>query len=116
MRIVGAQGRTEKTTVRTTSSASGDSEFFDSRGAAVAHFDDETMYLWSGEPVAHRDEDSLFGFSGSHLGWLHDGGVYDHDGNIVAAVTDRFRDPVQTAPFRGQRAEATEGPQGTEGR
>jgi len=77
-------------------------EFFDSRGAAVAYFDDDqTLYLWSGKPVGYSDEDSLFGFNGKHLGWLHDSAIYDHDGNVVAATADRFREPVQLSPLKG---------------
>ena len=77
------------------------SDFFDSRGAAIAYFDDdEVVYLWSGEPVAYRDEDSLFGFNGSHLGWLHEGAIYDHDGDLVAAVAGRLRGAVRTPPVK----------------
>jgi len=96
---LGVAGRSDTLAPGTTSAS--DSEFFDSRGAAVAYFDDdETLYLWSGEPVAYRDEDSLYGFNGSYVGWLHEGAVYDHDGNIVAAVAGRFRGSVQVAPLK----------------
>jgi len=79
-----------------------ESELYDSRGTAVAYFDDDqTLYLWSGKPVAYTDEDSLFGFNGKHLGWLQEGAVYAHDGNLVAASPGRFREPVQSAPVKG---------------
>jgi hypothetical protein len=81
---------------------SSDTEFFDSRGAAVAFFDDDqTLYLWSGKPVAYLDEDSIFGFNGKHLGWLAMGSIYDHDGNLVAAIADRFASPVKSPPSKG---------------
>jgi hypothetical protein len=77
-------------------------EFFDSKGAAIAYFDDdETLYLWSGEPVAYVAEDSLFGFNGNHLGWRKDGMIYDHDGYVVAAISGMFKTPVALAPFKG---------------
>jgi hypothetical protein len=101
LRIMVTLGRADTTKLRTANPVSSDSEFFDSRGTAVAYFDDDgTAYLWSGEPAAYRDEDSLFGFNGIHLGWLHDDGIYDHEGNLVAAVAERFKGPVQPAPFK----------------
>jgi|ERR1700722_2879778 hypothetical protein len=104
LKIVIALGTARTATVSPTADGVGsETEFFDSRGAAVAYFDDdETLYLWSGEPVAYRDEDSLVGFNGSHLAWIHEGG-YDHDGNLVAAIAARFSWSVQTKPFKGLR-------------
>jgi hypothetical protein len=83
------------------SRAGSTTEFFDSKGAAIAYFDDDdTLYLWSGEPVAYMDEDSLFGFNGNHLGWRKDGVIYDHDGYVVAAISSRFKTPVAVAPLK----------------
>jgi hypothetical protein len=76
-------------------------EFFDSKGAAIAYFeDDDTLYLWSGEPVAYMVDDSLFGFNGNHLGWRKDGVIYDHDGYVVAAISSRFKAPVAVSPLK----------------
>jgi hypothetical protein len=88
--------------------ATSEAEFFDSKGTAVAYFDyddaDRTFYLWSeGEPVAHMDEDSLYGFNGKHLGWLQNGVIYEHEGNVVAATVARFKDPVQPPPPKGPK-------------
>jgi hypothetical protein len=49
-----------------------------------------TFYLWDGKPGAYFDEDSVYGFNGKHLGWLKGGLVYDHDGNMVAALSWEF--------------------------
>ena len=50
--------------------------------------------------MAYLDEDSVFGFNGKHLGWLKSGAVYDHDGNIVAALAERFEARVTPAPLK----------------
>jgi hypothetical protein len=90
-------------TATSTASGSGskDADFYDSRGRAVAYIAgdrDLTIFLWTGEPVAYLDEDSVYGFNGKHLGWLKSGAIYDHDGNMVAALSDRFKEPVTTPP------------------
>ena len=80
-----------------------DLDFYDSRGRAVAYVSgdrDLTIFLWTGEPIAYLDDDSLFGFNGKHLVWMKDGAIYDHDGNIVAALADRFKEPVGTPPIK----------------
>ena len=79
----------------------GDVDLFDSQGRAVAYIaedSDQTIYLWSGKPVAYLDEDSVYGFNGKHIGWLKGGAIYDHDGNLVAAIADRFAQPVSIPP------------------
>lgn len=84
----------------------GDVDFFDSRGRAVAYISedsDQTIYLWAGKPVAYLDEDSVFGFNGKHLGWVKGGVIYDHDGDVVAAIADKFTRPVGAAPLKGLR-------------
>lgn len=78
-------------------------EFFDPKGAAAVYFEisdpERTFYFWSeGTPACYMDEDSLYGFNGKHLGWLRDGAVYDHDGNVVVATAARFKDPVELPP------------------
>lgn len=103
MRILLETGSGTQTTQPSVSAnrANNTSDFFDSKGNAVAYFDDDdTLYLWSGEPVAYMDEDSLFGFNGKHLGWRKDGAIYDHDGNVVAAIVGRFKTPVSAAPSK----------------
>lgn len=85
-------------------SNSDDVDFYDSRGRAVAYIagdTDLTIYLWTGEPTAYLDDDSLFGFNGKHLGWLKSGFIYDHEGNVQAAVADRFKGTLGTPPVKG---------------
>jgi hypothetical protein len=80
-----------------------DLDFYDSSGRAVAYASADhelTIYLWSGRPVAYLDKENVYGFNGKHLGWLNQGGVYDHQGNIVAATADRFASPVSAAPLK----------------
>jgi hypothetical protein len=81
-----------------------DLDFYDSRGRAVAYVaadSDLTIYLWTGKPVAYLDKENVYGFNGKHLGWLANGAIYDHDGNIVAASADRFKGTVTTPPIKG---------------
>ena len=82
-------------------SSTSDMDFYDSRGRAVAYIAvdrDLTIYLWTGEPVAYLDDDSVYGFNGKHLGWFKSGVIYDNDGDMVAALADRFKEPVSTPP------------------
>lgn len=81
-------------------------DYYDSRGRAVAYIDedgdeDATFYLWDGKPVAYLDEDNVYGFNGKHLGWIKGSAIYDHDGNVVAALAEAFRGSVSIAPFKG---------------
>jgi len=79
-------------------------EFYDSRGRAVAYIDDDetlTIYLWEGKPVAYLDEDNIYGFNGKHLGWLKGNAIYDHDGNLVAALPGAFSGSVSGPPAKG---------------
>jgi len=82
-----------------------DLTFYDSRGKAVAYIDEEddensTFYLWDGRPVAYLDDDSVFGFNGKHLGWIKGSAIYDHDGNMVAALAEAFNGSVSVAPTK----------------
>jgi hypothetical protein len=73
------------------------SAFFDSQARPAVRLDaldDATFYLWSGEAVAYVVEDSIFGFNGKHLGWLRNGLVYDRAGDVVAAPSTAFREPL----------------------
>jgi hypothetical protein len=86
-----------------TDAEDGEVDFFDSQGRAVAYIaedSDLTIYLWSGKPVAYLEEESVYGFNGKHLGWFKGGAIYDHDGNLVAAIADRFAHPVSTPPAK----------------
>lgn len=77
-----------------------DFAFFDSRGQAAAYFDVSdtvTIYLWPGEAVAYLHDDSVYGFNGSHLGWYHNGLIYDQEGGIVAAPASAFGEPPAPA-------------------
>jgi hypothetical protein len=86
---------------------SDDLDFYDSLGKAVVYLDDEgddnTFYLWDGKPVAYLDEDSLYGFNGKHLGWIKNGIIYDHSGNVEVALSRVFSTPVSVAPPKSFR-------------
>lgn len=81
-----------------------DLNFYDSGGRAVAYIDeddeDATFYLWDGKPVAYLDDDSVYGFNGKHLGWFKGSAIYDHDGNVVAALSEAFKGSVSAAPAK----------------
>lgn len=81
-----------------------DINLFDSSGNAVAYIavdEDSTIYLWSGQPVAYLDEDNVYGFDGKHIGWYEKAAIYDHQGDVVAAIAEDFRRPVAIAPLKG---------------
>lgn len=81
--------------------------FYDSQGKATAYLelsDGLTFYLWSGEPAAYLDGESVFGFNGKHLGWYHQGLIYDHDGDIVVAPANAFREAPGTPPIRSVKS------------
>jgi hypothetical protein len=83
---------------------SGDLDFYDSQGRAVAYAaadSDLTIYLWAGKPVAYLDQTNVYGFNGKHLGWFKNGAIYDHEGNLVAASANRFKGSVNTPPIKG---------------
>jgi hypothetical protein len=53
-------------------------------GLPVAYSDDGVhIFLYSGQAVAYFEGDCLYAFSGRHLGWRHRGWIIDHDGNCV---------------------------------
>jgi hypothetical protein len=90
----------------TKDSDSGELDFYDSRGKAVAYVAEESdfvMYLWTGEPVAYLDDENVYGFNGKHLGWFKNGKIYDHEGSVVAALADRFTGPVSIPPLKSLR-------------
>jgi hypothetical protein len=68
--------------------------------AYVVDDDDSTIYLWSGKPVAYLRSEDVYGFNGKHLGWFVKGVIYNHDGEIVAAVRSRLKGPVQASPVK----------------
>jgi hypothetical protein len=86
-----------------------DVDLYGSDARAVAFIaqtptDGPVVFLWSGQPVAYLAEGgSIYGFNGRHLGWWRRGTVYDHEGNVVAAVAGRFISPVPVPPFKGFR-------------
>ena len=59
----------------------------------ISSGDDSTIYLWNGEPVAYLVSQDIYGFNGKHLGWFTKGVVYNHDGDVVGAVTSRLKTP-----------------------
>ena len=88
--------------------------FYDAQGKATAYIaldDGLTVYMWTGEPVAYVEDDSFFGVNGKHLGWYHDGAVYDHDGAIVAVpavALAQSPDPARARSPRQQKPSARE--------
>jgi hypothetical protein len=90
---------------RNLSTKTQDLDFYDLRERAVAYIDAEDdenpiFYLWDGKPVAYLDDDSVYGFNGKHLGWIKGNAIYDHDGNLVAALSDAFASPVGVPPMK----------------
>lgn len=84
----------------------GSLNLYDSSGHAaiyVATDDDLTIYLWSGKPCAYVAGKDIFGFNGKHLGWLHGGVMYDHEGRVVAAPPKTFVGVVALAPIKAIR-------------
>ena len=80
-------------------------DFYDSRGKVVAYIDSDsddspTFYLWDGKPAAYLDDDSIYGFNGKQLGWIKGNTIYDHRGNMVAALSGAFASPISIAPFK----------------
>jgi hypothetical protein len=97
-RVSGAQSISEIKT------PDGEIDLYDSNGRAVAYIpkdDDMTIYLWSGQPCAYLDDEEIYGFNGNHLGWFRSGVAYDHAGDIVAAVADKFHTLAETSPLKG---------------
>jgi 4-fold beta-flower domain-containing protein len=80
---------------------------FDSGGRPVAYIaEDLTLYLWSGTPAAYLGNDrregfNVYGFNGKHLGWLTNGVIRDHDGNVVGAFKEAFRSPTKLESAKG---------------
>lgn len=71
------------------SAAAREISLYNSEGEAVAYIDtdsDATIYLWGGKPVAYLDGKNIFGYNGSHLGWLEEGILWDHDGYAVGFI------------------------------
>jgi hypothetical protein len=68
--------------------------------AYVSSDDDSTIYFWNGDPVAYLVSQDIYGFNGKHLGWFIKGVVYDHDGDVVGAVTSRFKAPQAICPLK----------------
>ena len=68
--------------------------------AYIAISDDPTIYLWNGDPVAYLVSRDIYGFNGKHLGWFTMGVVYDHEGDVVGAVTSRFKAAQSICPIK----------------
>ena len=92
----------------TTRHETGEISLFDSDGQPVAYIDtaeDMTIYLWGGQPVAYlksgMDSLSVFGFNGSHLGWLQDGLVIDHDGYVCGFIRGAVAKQTAIEPLKG---------------
>ena len=58
--------------------------FYNSKGKAIAYlYDDEYIFLFSGEPVAYLYDKVVYHFDGRHLGWFENEWVRDLDGKCV---------------------------------
>jgi len=81
---------------------------FDSQGAATAYVaieDDLTIYLWDGTPVAYLAPNTqvnlhVYSFDGTHLGWLEDGIIWNHNGDAQGALRQAFSSAVQLEPLK----------------
>jgi hypothetical protein len=83
-----------------------DLDLFDTQGIPVAYVDDEnrgTIFLWSGKPVAYLLGASVYGFNGAHLGWLQDGTLYGHSGEVFGLTQSAFASPPAVAMPKGER-------------
>jgi len=72
--------------------------------AYIAINKDYTIYLWNGKPVAYLYESlnqiHLYTFEGKHLGWLEDGIIIDHEGDVVGFIKGALNVPIQFEPFK----------------
>lgn len=90
-------------------SAQDEIALYNSDGEATAYIDtgdkDLTIYLWAGAPVAYlyskSGEFHVYGFNGQHLGWLIDGILRDHEGQVVASTKDAINMLTQLEPLKG---------------
>lgn len=75
---------------------------YNSAGEPVAYIadTDSTIYLWSGKPVAYLHSDEVYSFDGKHLGWFVKGLIYNHEGEVVAAIRSRLKNVPQIAPIK----------------
>lgn len=56
--------------------------FYDRYGNAVA-YEDDGIFLFSGEPIAFIHGDAVYTYSGVQLGWFSKGWIRDLNGNCV---------------------------------
>src|SRR5665213_2106723 len=78
------------------------------QGRAVAYiFEDEHLYLYTGEPVAFLHDEHVYAFKGRYLGWLQDGWIFDRQGRRAFFTADATGGPARPArharPARGAR-------------
>ena len=80
-----------------------DISLYDKEGEAVAYIDtnDATIYLWGGKPVAYLDGTNIYGFNGNHIGWLEEGIIFDHDGNVAGFIKGAVNEPTQFESLKG---------------
>ncbi len=58
--------------------------FYDKKGRATAYTEDKVhIYLFAGDAVAYFDRDALYSYSGEQLGWFENGWIRDLDGYCV---------------------------------
>ena len=77
-------------------------------GLPIAYSDDGVhIFLYSGQAVAYFEGDCLYAYSGRHLGWRHRGWIIDHDGDCVL-----FSEQAEQGPhkFMSQEYQKKESP------
>lgn len=75
---------------------------YDATGSPIAFMTlgEPTIYLDSGDPVGYVDvTGAVYTFSGQHVGWYHDGVLYDKKGYMVAFLDIKKPDFVDIKPL-----------------
>ncbi len=82
-----------------------DVSLFNRDGKPVAYIaeDGESIYTWDGRAVAYIYEDKLYGWNGKHLGWFHDGTVFDIFGFRAGFVKSKAPIGLQIEPVKPPR-------------
>ena len=66
--------------------------------------DELTIYLWDGTPVAYLYGEDVYGFNGTHLGWFEQGIIYNHKGDAICVVQNRFSGYTSYEGYKGYKS------------
>lgn len=75
----------------------------DRAGNRVAYLDAEranTIFLSNGAPTAYVDGTSIYSFDGSHLGWMENGIIWNHEGEAIGLVKSAPALPASSSLWR----------------